>query len=179
MDKYLSNIQLKHLLQTLLIVALAAAEISVFANDATILPHTSSSNIQLKFCQEYNVKKNYSLLFISAKGTFAPERKNTLPASLSPAAFLDTATAVFSSRTSLVLDNKVPLAQYYVASTSALNFRDPIDAEIYFNNLSDNLLSYKFNNAAATVVIHLHLQYANPSWTVSDWNSYIQKKLNP
>lgn len=91
----------------------------------------------------------------------------------------DTATAIFSSRNSLVLDTTVPLVRYYVANITALGFPDPLSADIFFNNISDNLLSYKVNHAKGTVVIHLHLQYANPSWNVNDWNNYIQKKLNP
>lgn len=91
----------------------------------------------------------------------------------------DTATAVFSNPHSLVLDSTVALADYYVTNMSALGFATANDATIYFNNITDNLLSYEYNFATGEVVVNLHLQYADASWTVANWNSYIYSKLNP
>lgn len=91
----------------------------------------------------------------------------------------DTSKAVFSNKTSLKLDAKSPLANYYVANISGLNFSNPLEMDIFFNNITDNLLSYKSDYKTKTVVINIHLAYANPLWTVADWNNYIHSKLNP
>lgn len=91
----------------------------------------------------------------------------------------DTSTAIFSSRNSLVLNTNSPLVNYYVASTSSLGFANANEAAIFFNNITDNLLSYDINYSTGEVVINIHLQYADAGWTVANWNQYIYSKLNP
>jgi hypothetical protein len=125
------------------------------------------------------IKKVGRLLFLMiiiavAKPAVAKTTSLSIPTSFQ----LDTATAVFNNKTSLVLDTKVPLAQYYVADIKALGFKNPLEGDIYFNNITDNLLFYKVDYKNNKVVIGLRLAYANPAWTVADWNKYIHDKLN-
>jgi hypothetical protein len=91
----------------------------------------------------------------------------------------DTSTAVFSSKTSLKLNTESSLVNYYVASISSLGFANPLEGDIFFNRITDNLLSYKIDYKTNKVVVNIHLEYANSSWTVADWNNYIHSKLNP
>lgn len=91
----------------------------------------------------------------------------------------DTATAIFQGPHSLLLDSTTALVHNYVANMSSLNFSTAADAEIFFNQKTDNLLSYQYNFVSGEVVVQLHLQFANPGWTVANWNQYIYSKLNP
>jgi len=100
-----------------------------------------------------------------------------LPAA--PVQVKDTANAVFSNKTSLILDVTSALEGYYKADIINLEFKNSLEGDMFFNKITDNLLSYKVDYTTNTVVIRLHLAFANPTWTVSDWNKYIQSKLNP
>jgi hypothetical protein len=119
------------------------------------------------------------LVVFSALPFFAESKEIKNAAPVEAHVFSDTAVAVFASRHSLVLDVSSPLVHYYTASTSALSFSTSDEAATFFNNISDNLLSYEFNFSTSTVVVNIHLQYADPGWTVTDWNKYINSKLNP
>lgn len=103
-----------------------------------------------------------------------PEKQTTIQLQVK-----DTANAIFLNKTSLILDKKNALVSYYKADITKLNFKNPLEGDIYFNKITDNLLSYKVDYSTNSVVIWLHLAYANPAWKISDWNNYIQSKLNP
>jgi hypothetical protein len=93
--------------------------------------------------------------------------------------FIDTISAEFNSKTSLKLDVKKPLSSYYIANISLLKFASSEESEAFFNSITDNILSYTVDFKAKTVLINLHLEYSKPEWTVTDWNVYINSKLNP
>jgi hypothetical protein len=107
-----------------------------------------------------------------------PALAKTTSPSISTSLVSDTATAVFTSKNSLVLDTKTPLVTNYVADIKVLGFTNPLEVDIFFNKITDNLLFYKVDYKNNKVVIGLRLAYGNSAWTVADWNKYIHDKLN-
>lgn len=126
-----------------------------------------------------------SLIFISSNVLANSSANNMLKAgsavnetSLKNYDLVDS-SAVFTNRTTLKLDVKKPLTNFYTASIIPLKFSNQEDCDTYFNSLTDNLISFTVDFKAQTVLINLHLEYSKPEWTVADWNNYINSKLNP
>jgi hypothetical protein len=87
-------------------------------------------------------------------------------------------SATFESKTELVLDNISALSEFYQADIKVLAFPSETQAQEFFSMKTNNLLSYSLDYPAGKVIIHLHLAYADASWTVKEWNTYINQILN-
>lgn len=85
--------------------------------------------------------------------------------------------ASFQSRNAILLNDESPLSEFYTADIKNFNFNSEEEAILFFDSMTDNLLSYKLDFLTKKVTIHLHLKYAAKNWGKTEWTSYLNDKF--
>lgn len=86
--------------------------------------------------------------------------------------------AEFKSRTEVTLDKGSALSEFYSANIEILNFSSKEEALDFFNLRTNNLVSYELDYERKIVIIKFFIEYADPSWSVNEWEKFLNEIFN-
>jgi hypothetical protein len=83
-------------------------------------------------------------------------------------------SAHFDANLVLTIDPAAALSTEYALDFSSMAFKDENAVKIFFRGMTDNLVHWDYDYALKQATLHIHTQYQE-SWTVSNWNTFLQK----